>query len=61
MTSLLFTVVVKKFVNMSTLVSISDTKMQVKKWIFTKIDKFVPAGYTSGATLLGLLASATRR
>jgi hypothetical protein len=61
MTSLLFTLVVKKIDSRPTLVSIFHTKMQVRKWISTWINKFVPAGYTSGATFLGLLASATRR
>lgn len=59
-TLLLSTLVVKKCVSKSNLVSISHTKMQVRKWISTKIDKFVPARYTSGATFLGLLAIATR-
>jgi hypothetical protein len=61
MTSLLSTLVIKKFDSRSTFVSISHAKMQVRKWTSTRMDKFVPAGYTSGATFLGLLGSATRR
>jgi hypothetical protein len=60
LTSLLLTLAIKKIDNRPTLVSISHTKMQVKKWIFVKVDKFVSVGYIGGVTLLGLLTSATR-
>jgi hypothetical protein len=60
LTSLLLTLVVKKSGNRPTLVSISHTKMQVRKWIYIKVDKFVLVGCIGVAPFLGLLISATR-